>query len=579
MRGLLPFGDASHYSIQGAAADPDLETYLQSILKNRLQDDTDTPRGDDSADEAARREAYREQSIRDDLLRAMQAKGYYDADITYTDDPEAPRTGQYDVTPGAQYRIASVTVEPAAFAAFLTDPAAAEGAILAAAPVLQAQKNLAASIQEDRCYFSLRVANAVILDRDRHEAALTFHVEAGAEGHFGPVTFTGQERVKTSYLRKLIPWKPGDCYRQEKVEALKRTLMESGLFSKADAILPATPDADGTVPITVEVGERAPRTLRAGLTYYTDEGPGAQFGWEHRNFFGAAEKLSAALGLSTLKQTLDVTLKKPFFMRKDQTLSLNTALRRQDTDAYDETGMDLGATISRNFSRRLSGATGAALTLTWIEEENTLRNDDNFYALLSLPQSVTYDSRSDKLNPDGGIVLTTALTPFFDIAGQSDPFLKAQAGASAYYAFDEDSRYILALRAGLGSILGSGRFDIPPTERFYAGGGGSVRGFGYQEVGPKDADGNPLGGRSVATASTEFRLRFTDKIGAVAFVDAGTVSEESWPEMRDVAVGAGVGARYYTGFGPLRVDVATPLTQKDDLDQNYQLYISIGQAF
>lgn len=577
--GCFGFGltsEKTHYSVSGGGGDDDLYSYLDKILDDRLEEELEQS-GDAGVD--ARRETYREQMIRVDLVKALQAKGYYDGKVEYEDDPEKPFTGEYRIEPGVAYTIKDIRIEPEEFAELFHSDLVTTGTILNAEDVLAAQRNLSRDIQKDHCYFALNVKNAVILDRDDQTGTIHFIVDAAAEGNFGPLTFTGPSRVKLSYLNQLVPWKEGECYRQEKIEQLRATLLESGLFVKADAILPDAPDADGSVPVQIVLQDRAHRTIRAGASYYTDEGPGISFGWEHRNFFGAAEKLSTSLNLSAIKQSLEASLLKPLFLRKDQSLSLNTALRRQDTDAFEEIGFDIGGNIIRKFNKRLTGSTGVKLSLTEITEDNNLQNESVLYGLVSLPNSLTFDNRNDALDPHRGWLLSASVTPFIDVLGESDPFLKLQLGASTYLSFDEDHRYILALRAAYGSILGAGRFDIPSTERFYAGGGGSVRGYGYQEVGPKDSDGDPLGGRSMVTGSAEMRVKFTDTIGAVAFVDAGSVSDNSFIATDDLAIGAGVGLRYYTGFGPLRFDVATPLTQKDDLDQSYQFYISIGQAF
>lgn len=573
---VLPFTQKTDYRISAATDDAELTQYLDDILQDRLKDELEKT---DDAEEEARRETYREQMIRGDLVKALAAKGYYDGEVKYQDDAAVPFTGQYEITPGPLYTISAVSVVPKSFAAHFRDDVVQPGGALDAEAILLEQKNLSDAIQKGRCYFTLAVKNEVVLDKRKHTAKLRYVVDAAAEGHFGPVVFTGQDSVKASYLQKLIPWKAGDCYRHDKIEQLKAKLLESGLFSRAEAILPDAPEKDGLVPVEISVSERAHRTLRAGASYYTDEGLGLILGWEHRNFFGAAEKLTTTLNLSTLKQSFDVDLLKPFFLRKDQSLSLSTSLRRQDTDAYEEYGVDFGADIIRQFNKRLTGSTGVGLTLTRITEENDLHDDARLYGLLSLPNSLTFDNRNNKLDPKRGWLVSAALTPFMDLLGESDPFLKAMLSASTYLAFDEKANYILALRASYGSIIGSGQFDIPSTERFYAGGGGSVRGYGYQEIGPKDSNGDPLGGRSVVTGSAEFRLKFTDTIGGVAFVDAGSVSEDSYASMDNLAIGAGIGLRYYTSFGPLRFDIATPLTEKDDLEQNYQFYLSIGQAF
>lgn len=572
---LLPFSQKKDYAINGAARDPDLNDYLKTILDERTA--AKLEKTDPETD--ARRESYRENSIVSELEKGLRAKGYYNGKVTYIDDAAKPLTGKYDIEAGQKYTISSVTVTPPEYAALFNRRHVDAGKPLDAQHVLDAQSALAVRAQKGHCYFNFNITNAVTLDNANATGALTLTVAAGPEAKFGPITFTGETSARQSYLRKLARWKEGACYRPERIERLKTRFLETGLFTRAAAVIPDAPLPDGSVPVEIRLADRAHRTVRAGVNYYTDEGPGALLGWEHRNFFGAAEKLSVDLGISGLKQSLDVELQKPYFLRNDQTLYLNSALRRQDTDAYEEVAANLGAGIDRRFSKRLNGSTGLALTLSRISEKNELNEEDRVFGLVSLPTSLTYDNRDDALNPTEGWNITGGVTPFADVLGESQPFLKTQITASTYFSFDRESRYILAMKAGFGSILGTDNFNIPPTERFYAGGGGSVRGFAYQSIGPKDSDNNPLGGRSIVTSSTEFRTRFTEKIGGVAFVDAGSVSDQVYPDMDQLAIGAGVGFRYYTDFGPLRFDIALPMTQKDETDESFQFYLSIGQAF
>lgn len=570
----LPFFQKANYRIEGISDDRQTEEYLKSVLKDRLSQDL--PESED-AELSKRRESYREQTIKADLQKAMQAKGYYDARIEFRDD-EKELSGDYLIEPGMKYKISSIRTDPENFQPELINRNVKAGDILDAEKVLGQQQAILQKIQKNGCYFNLEVRNEVILDKVNHTGAVSYVIEAGEQGHFGPVHFTGLKSVKASYLNKMIPWKEGDCYRRGQIENFKAALLESGLFSRAEAALPEAPLEDGSVPIEMKLSERAHRTIRAGISYYTDEGLGMLLGWDHRNFFGAAEKLTTELSLSRLKQSFDIDFLKPYFLRRDQSLSLNTALRRQDTDAFEEFGFDIGSDINRKFNKYLSGSTGVALTLTRIEDKG-VDEEQKTFGLISFPNSLNFDNRNDKLDPKTGWLLTAAVEPFYDALGESDPFLKSQIGASTYFDFGTSSNTVLAARVNMGNIIGGNVENIPSTERFYAGGGGSVRGFGYQEIGPKDEEGDPVGGRAFVTTSTELRFKFTKTLGGVAFVDAGSVTEEIYPDFSNMAVGAGIGARYYTSFGPLRFDIATPLTQKENLDQNYQFYISIGQAF
>lgn len=570
-------GTKTDYALQGTDSDAATAEYLQSILDERVSEKAKTLASEkEEPDLRARQENYIEQTVRADLLKALHAKGYYAGAVTFADGA-APLSGSYAITYGPQYRIGSLAVIPESHFGAMPANAPGIGDVLDAETVLSAQRALRDSIGKDHCYFNLSVDNRVRLDRTRATAALDYLVDAGRQGNFGTLSFDGNGSVKESYLRRLVPWREGDCFRREKLEAYKTALMQSGLFAQAEIVLPEDgPDADNTVPVTLALKERAQRTISAGLTYYSDEGPGGVLSWEHRNFLGAAEKFKAELNLSMIKQSLSADFNKPFFIRKDQNLSLNAELRRQDTDAFEEFGINTGGAISRKFGHYTTASTGLELSLLRIDDQTL--NTTETYGLLSAPQSLSYDTRDNSLDPTKGVNLNLTAEPFFDVLGQADPFVKTQFTGSTYLAIGAQASTVLAAKGSIGSIWGAEVDAVPATERFYAGGGGSVRGYGYQEVGPQ-RNGDPTGGLSIATMSLELRTKFTEKFGSVAFVDSGSVSEESTPDFSNMAVGAGVGVRYYTSFGPIRFDVATPLTQKDDLDQNYQFYISIGQAF
>lgn len=574
---LFGGGLETDYAVSPHLDDKETTEYIETIFEERLTEKTKTvDPGEKDPALRARQEEYVEQTVQADLLRALHARGYYNAAIRYVDGQD-PFSGIYNIVYGARFTIGGFHVSPPEYLDHLDDQTPAAGDALDAVRVLAAQARLQDSIGKDRCYFSLSVDNRVVLDRKTMTGDVELQVEAGREGKFGVLSVEGNDTVRETYLRRLLPWKEGDCFRREKLEEYKTTLMQSGLFARADIILPEDgPDADGAVPMKLSMKERAHRTIGAGLTYYSDEGPGGVLSWEHRNFFGSAEKLRAELGLSALKQALTADLTKPFFFRRDQNLSLNAALQRQDTDAFEEFSLKTGGAVSRKFGKHLTFSTGLNASLLRIDDKTL--NTTSTYGLLSAPQTISYDTRNDALDPRKGLNLSTTAQPFFDILGEADPFLKTQITASTYLAFDDKGDFVLALKGGFGTIWGADLAAIPATERFYAGGGGTVRGYGYQEVGPKQ-NGEPSGGRSTVTSSVEMRSKITSTLGGVLFADAGTVSEEEMPDFSGLAIGAGVGLRYYTSFGPIRFDIATPLTQKQDADQSYQFYISIGQSF
>ncbi len=557
------------YTLSGLDNNTALKKEMQIFLGNRLAD-IKKPKVKAEQAEAA---AYQADLVKTDLADQMKAKGYYDSNVVFHPGKK-PWSGDYSINSGAVYKIASVTLRPSAEQKFYAQVAVLKGQVLDAAVVLTAEAELVKAVQKDSCAFTLEVTHEVTLDARAKTADIVFSINAGGKAAFGPAEFRNPGRTKLSYLEKTVPWKEGDCFRREKIDETRAALFQTGIFSRVDLVLPQQLPADGRVPVVFALKERAPRSISFGVSYYTDEGPGVTAGWKHRNFFGAGETVDAEAKVSSLIQSLNAKFTSPYFLRHDQSLSFTADLSHEDSDAYNETGLSTGVSIKRDFSKRLSGTTGLTLEYSKIDDKTLLTTDT--FTLLSLPQSVKFDSRDNVLDATRGWLLEGSAEPFIDVTGTSPAFWKTVGSAKTYLALSKT--YTLAGRVKAGSILGPSTASIPATKRFYAGGGGSVRGFGYQEVGPVAA-GKPSGGRSLAEASGELRFRMTDTLGAVAFVDAGSVSETVVPDFSNLSIGAGAGLRYYTSFGPLRFDVGVPLNNRNKTSSSYQLYISIGQAF
>jgi translocation and assembly module TamA len=201
------------------------------------------------------------------------------------------------------------------------------------------------------------------------------------------------------------------------------------------------------------------------------------------------------------------------------------------------------------------------------------------FTLASLPAGLERDTTDDILNPTLGHRIELSLTPFVPVGSEGSPFVKGRVDASAYWDLTGDGGLVLAGRAGYGAIAGAELVEIPADKRFYAGGGGSVRGFAFRHAGELDAADDPVGGRSVAEAGLELRIRIGEDFGVVPFIEAGRAYNGTMPDFDEkVFVGAGLGVRYYTSIGPLRLDVGVPLNKRDS-DAPFQIYVSLGQAF
>lgn len=511
-----------------------------------------------------------------DTLRAMKAKGYYESKVTVILSEEDGKAPTIRIDPGPQYTISSISVEGISGYDVRTLEV---GQSLDALSVLETQRTLAEDIQSKGCVFGLTMEHQVVLDKKQNTGSVTYIVDAGPEATFGSVTFEGAPNIDREHLYRFVEFKDGDCWNTGKIEDTKEQLLGTGLISLIREQIPEQPQSDGSVDIVFELAERAPRSIRFGLSFYTDEGPGGVVQWEHRNFHGSGEKLSAELRLNLLEQSLGAEYSKPYFLDdEDKALNLAARLAREETDAYINRGLTLSASVDNRFSRYFKGSLGVALETTSQIDKNDNNNETTF-GLFSVPGQLTFDNRDSPLNPTRGFWARARVEPFFDVLGEASPFFKTSMAASTYVPLTSDKDLVLALRGRLGSIMGADTDDIPANKRFYAGGGGSIRGFGYQEAGPFE-NGDPAGGRSVVETSAELRYRYNETMGGVIFVDGGGAYDEVWPDFKEgYYIGAGVGFRYYTGFGPLRFDVAVPVNKTDQASAPFQVYVSIGQAF
>jgi translocation and assembly module TamA len=530
------------------------------------------------------RRRAREESQR--LVQVLHSEAYYNGRITPL-VREAAGGGfevVYQVTLGQRAMIRSFKiVYPDLAGGADADALPRDGAALGLKPQRAARAariidltNEAVAHLQNHGYPNAKLDNRrVVVDLSSSEADVTLAIEAGPRVIFGPLVVRNPDgRTKADYVTSLATIEEGAPYDRSEVDATMAALRESGLFESV-SVTSATTAADGTAAQEIELAERKPRTVRLGATWSSSEGAGVRGSWEHRNLFGAAEKLVLGLAIAEIEQKATAEFRKPQFLRPDQRLLLSAEIANESTDAYDETRIRTGASLERPLSEHLTGSAGVSFEVTETEDIN----GRTAYQLFGLPVVLRYDSADDLFDPSKGIRATLAGTPFFGSAdGNPTSFVRAEATGATYFALAE--ALTLAVRGRYGSILAEDTTDVPGSTRFYAGGGGSVRGYGYQLAGPLDAAGNPTGGRSVMEAGAEARYRISETIGAVAFIDGGQAYENTLPSLGgELLWGAGLGLRYYTPIGPVRFDVAVPLDRRRGIDDAFQIYVSLGQAF
>ncbi|CAN5837647.1 autotransporter assembly complex family protein [soil metagenome] len=543
------------------------------------------------------------QSAAAKINTALRSRGYYDATIAATIDGkpitdaaaldaiDARPDGDaisfaFDVATGPRYRIADVAVRPPGSQTSLpgvdrSTLGLATGDPADAASILSAQEKLLIEMRKEG-YALASVKRDVVVNHATREAQVTFVVETGPLAKMGPVRFSGTDKVDTVWLQRRVPFKEGETYDPAKVEALRGKLTSLGTFNAVRITPASTLDANGELPIDVALTDRLARSIGFGVAYETQLGASVNAFWTHRNLFGQAESLRLSAELNHIGQGaairdtgfgFNAAFRKPDLWISGQDGRLEAGAIREVLTAYTRKAVTVYGGLDRTYSPRWQARAGLAGEISQITRNGVTMD----YALVGVPLKVLYNHANSDLDPTEGYRIDFDITPW---VYSRDFFTVLRLTGRNYLDLGAPGRSVLATRASFGSEPAISIGGIPPDKLFYAGGGGSVRGFVFQSAGPRDAYNNPLGGASVVEANVEFRQRFGQSWGAWAFIDAGSAYPDYLPDFGLFAprVGAGVGARYYTGFGPVRVDVAVPLNKREG-DPWFGIYVSLGQAF
>ncbi|MFN3230888.1 MAG: autotransporter assembly complex protein TamA [Alphaproteobacteria bacterium] len=428
----------------------------------------------------------------------------------------------------------------------------------------------------ERAYPQVSLTNRrVRADHITNTVYVQVDIDTGPRVQFGDVSVEGLESVREGVVLKEVPWKPGEPFDQREVEAFRQDLVEQNLFASITIDTDGPLDQHSRQPVVVRVEEAEHRTIGIGASYSSSKGFGGEVFWEHRNFRGRGETLLVSAKADEQKQSLQTDFIKPRFLRRDQKLFLGVEGLRDDTDAFLEYTGELSGAVEREISPRWKVRLGGELAYSDIRDQESNRE----FFLFGVPALVAYDGSNDLLDPTRGMRLTADVTPYLSVDGGADFFTTVELTGSFYLPLDDRARYVAAARTRIGFLVGPSTSEVPATKRFFAGGGASIRGYEFQAVGPLDAEGDPLGGRSVFEIGAELRIKISESWGIVPFVEGGNVFDASYPDFsRQLRWAGGIGLRYYTAFGPIRLDVGFPINPRPR-DDTFQIYISIGQSF
>lgn len=584
--GEAPQFSGKPYSVSFAGpASEELIDYLKAVSK--LVQDQETPPFS---------RAGLAQRVREDkqtLVKALNSRGYYQPTLDFTIGDGEPTPVLVTVDPGPQTRLAEFAIDFTSDRDLdkLKQPSLEELGITLGAPaisqqVLDAEGKLIAYLGNNGFPDATIVGRKATVDLDRNEMQVALRVDQGAFLLFGPLAIDGLDRTDEEYIRRILQWPEGETFSNRRLEKVRREAVSTNLFSQVQITRDLDDiDEDDEQRVKITFEERPPRTVSLGAGFATDFS-NTPFGfigeasWEHRNILGRGELLRLSANAQPDEQAGAVLFSKPNWFRNDQSLQWRFTIANEAQPAYKEFSVETSLGVERELSPHWTVFGGGGIKYLISDDlDSDSEASKQDYVLYTIPTRVTFDNRDNRLDATEGFLGILGLTPTLVTVSETAAYLQASLSGNHYYQVLTEPNIVLAGRARVASLVGTSIDNIPAGERLYAGGGGSVRGYEVDSLGPLDSDNDAIGGRSLLEFGVEARWRFWEDYGVVPFLDAGQVYEDSYPDFSEtIQYAAGLGFRYYSPIGPIRLDFAHPLNKRQR-DRELQFYISIGQAF
>lgn len=524
----------------------------------------------------------RAQSLARSIEDLLASEGYLAVEVVPEDKTTLEGATELQVRPGPIFTIAMVKLDSAGVIdaetrkiidGILTKLPA--GATVRTADVERIEAQIISTLHARGYAFASSPGIDALASRQDANVEVTYSVSPGPLVRLGDLESDETDTRSQKAIQVLKTWKDGATYNPRTVDRLRSRLRSSGLYEGIGVVVSEEPGPDGYHTVSLTLAEAKPRSVSFGVTASTTEGVGADAQWERRNITGRADKVTVRAEAATLSRSFTGIYERPNIGRFGRTLSAEAGVRQEETQAYDLDGLKVGATLAQPFTRQLTLSVGAAVDLTRITDQRSrIFLGDREQVTFSIPVTASYSDVGDPLDPQEGIRGFATVESGVSLGDGTPGYTRMQVSGATYRKIADN--LVAAVRAEYGAFTGS---NAVPTDRlFFAGGGGTVRGYEYQSLSPTDQLGEFIGGRSLYSASAELRWRQSDRFGYAAFIDAGAASDDAGSVFGESKASIGFGVRYYPGFGPIRFDVAAPLNKRDG-DAPLQIYVSIGQAF
>ena len=528
---------------------------------------------------------YRAESDIPDILKVLHAFGYYEATVSMRVEEtfkvavvtvlirSGPVYKLENYTINLSYRESKIICDQVQLknvGLHLGKPAIAEN-------LLCAESNLLHLLSEYGYPLATIEKREVIANGKTKQVTVHLDVDTGPLSRFGPIRFNGETSVKPHYMAKKITWNEGEIYNSELVESSQKSLLDTGLFSSVLITHDESLGDHGEMAMRIDVSETKHRSVNIGASYQTFWGFGLSFGWENRNIHGLGRKLSLQGDITKNSHSGLAAYVVPDFRKPGEEFVTQALAMHEAVDpSYSMRSYSAISRVEKKFKPGFRAALGGRIEQLYV----TASVHNGEFLLAEAPLYFRWTTANNLLNPTKGWTIEYTMTPSVNLNAPKGYYLSQALTQNYYFPVDREHIFVIAQRLTLGSILWQSFDAVPVSKRFFGGSEDDLRGYRFRTVSPLENDRKPIGGGSAIFYTLETRFRLSKMIGLVPFFDLGNVYKTELPTLQGKWLKSlGIGFRYFSFLGPLRLDVAFPLDKRKHLDENYRILISIGQTF